>query len=324
MTIIPNLTDSSFRPFSGDADVQIIHDIIHGCAVVDGIDPYSTLENLPSLEAVRRDLAGTVPKNAIVVEVKGQPVGYNHILWWTEAGGLTLYLHLGHVLPEFRGKGIGSALLHWSESRIRELAAEQSGEAMFGANASSSEVAATRLLHDHGYQAVFSLAQMEYLIDDDLKPLPVPEGIEIRAPQPENAEKMWQARLAAYSEIPLFGVPAPDEAEIETLRQEIEKTGHQWRVAWAGDKIASEIWCSVNEYHSSKTGTMDEVHTVPEFQGKGIGRALLVQVLLMFKDQGITRVRLHTAEDNRRGAKTFYEKVGFKTINTFPRYRKPL
>ncbi len=317
--------DTIFRPLQGDRDIEAICNIIHGCEDVDQIDPYSTLEKLPSLETIQSDFANTDPRNAIIVELKGKPVGYNRIIWWAEAGDLILYLHLGRVLPEFRGRGIGTSLLGWSEARIRELAAEHGGQAMFGANASSTEKDATDLLHHNGYQSVFSLVQMEYLIPEDLRTIPTPSDIEIRPPEPADAAKMWRARRAAYSDVPLAGIPMSDEeSEIGELRNAIEETGHLWRIAWSGDSIASEIWCSISNYKGSKTGSLDEVHTVPQFQWKGIGRALMNQVLLMFKQMDVSRVRLHTMDDNRRGAKTFYEKIGFRTIKTFPRYRKPL
>jgi len=319
--MLPGLVVCSYQ---SDRDFEAIYNIIHGCKDADYIDPYSTLENLPSLQEVQEGFADTDPHNAVIVEKNGQPIAYNRIIWWTEADGLTLYLHLGQVLPEFRGQGIGSALLHWSETRIREMAVEHGGEAMFAANASSTENDATRLLLDNGYQAAFSLAQMEYLISDDLHAIPVPMEIEIRAPHPNDATKMWQARVKAYTEIPLVGTSAPDESEVDELREEIEKVGQWWRIVWVGDEIAAQIWCDIADYEDSKTGMMNEVHTVPEFQHRGIGRLLMIHTLLMFKEANVGRIRLHTLEDNRRGAKTFYEKMGFKTVKTFPRYRKPL
>ncbi len=324
MPTIPGLPGLTFRPYQSGIDAKAIHSIIHGCKDADSIDPYSTLESLPSVQETAEAVADIDPHDAILVEKNGQPIAYNRIIWWTEADGLTLYLHLGHVLPEFRGQGIGSILLDWSETRIRELAAEQGGEAMFGANASSTENDATQLLLDNGYQPTFSLAEMEYVIHPDLHPVPTPESVEIRAPHPNDAEKMWQARVKAYTEIALVGTAAPDEFEVDELREEIEKDGRLWRIAWLGDEIAAQIWCSVADYENSRTGTLDEVHTVPQFQWKGIGRSLMIHTLLMFKEADVTRIRLHTLANNRRGAKTFYEKLGFKTVKTFPRYRKPL
>ena len=324
METIPGLAGLIFRSYQSGTDEKAIYSIIRGCKDADNIDPYSTLENLPSLQEVEHGFSDTDPRNAIVVERDGHPIAYNTIVWWTEADGLTLYLHLGHVLPEFRGQGIGSTLIAWSETRIRELAAEHGSKAMFGANASSTESDATRLLINNGYQTAFSVAEMEYLMPHDLHPVPTPEGVKIRVPHPNDAAKMRQARVKAYSEIPLVGTSAPDESEVEELREEIEKDDRLWQIAWVGDEIAAQIWCSVADYENSKTGVMNEVHTVPKFQWKGIGRSLMIHTLLLFKEANITRVRLHTLEDNRRGAKTFYEKLGFKTVKTFPRYRKPL
>ena len=257
MPTIPGLPGLTFRPYQSGIDAKAIYSIIHGCQNADNIDPYSTLESLPSLQEIEEAVADIDPHDAILVEKNSQPIAYNRIIWWTEASGLTLYLHMGHVLPEFRGQGVGSALLDWSEARIRELAAEHGGEAMFGANTSSTENDATQLLLDNGYQAVFSLAQMEYLILNNLHALPPPEKTEIRTPNPNDAEKMWQAMLSAYSENLLVGMPVSDGSEVHELREDIEKTGHLWRIAWVDNEIAAQIWCSIADYKGSKTGMMN-------------------------------------------------------------------
>ena len=65
----------------------------------------------------------------LVVEMNRQIIGYNHVFWrWIEVTGTRVYLHLGYLLPEWRGKGIGSAMLSWAQQRIRELAAQEQPE----------------------------------------------------------------------------------------------------------------------------------------------------------------------------------------------------
>lgn len=56
-----------------------------------------------------------------------------------------VYFMGGWVLPEWRGKGIGSAMLHWGEAMARQSAALQhpNERSEFAANATSTEQDAT-------------------------------------------------------------------------------------------------------------------------------------------------------------------------------------
>ena len=59
----------------------------------------------------------------VIVEVDGKMVGHKQVEWATELDGTYIYDHYGFLLPEWRGKGIGRALVRHSEARIREIAA---------------------------------------------------------------------------------------------------------------------------------------------------------------------------------------------------------
>ncbi|NDZ70138.1 GNAT family N-acetyltransferase, partial [Streptomyces sp. SID10362] len=78
--------------------------------------------------------------NQALVEHDGGVVGYSTIRRWQERDGTWLYLHRGYLLPRHRGRGIGSALLDWAESRIRRLVRQHgtARTAVIGANAMAS------------------------------------------------------------------------------------------------------------------------------------------------------------------------------------------
>jgi mycothiol synthase len=322
MPPFPKLENLTFRPYRPE-DAQAIYDIFHGCREADKIDPYSTLESLPKLESIANYFINFAAENMLIAEKDSKVVGYKAIEWWTEADGITLYLHFGQVLPEYRPDGIEQAFLSWAEARIRELAVEHQSKAVYGANASSTEVEYTKILLDNGYQAVFTLAQMAYRDLESLEELFLPEGVRVSSAEPEQAETLWLALRAAWDDNLPWGVPAVEkEAGVAELRESIEKTGDSWKVVWVGDKVAAQVWCSFRDYEGKKVGFLDEVHTVPEFRRRGLAQLAINRALLMFHEMGAFEGRLHTDYNNSRGAKTLYEKVGFQTLKTFPRYRK--
>lgn len=139
-----------FRPYRGDEDHGAMAAVRQGCAKRDRIDARSVVEGLPTASEIAEacaELDGP-SENQAMVEHSGVVVGYATIRWWQERDGTWLYLHRGHVLPEHRGRGLGSALLTWAESGIRGLVRQHgtARAAVFGANATAGEQDATALL----------------------------------------------------------------------------------------------------------------------------------------------------------------------------------
>ena len=99
-----------------------------------------------------------------------------------------VYLTTGWVVPSWRGKGIGTAMLHWAETRIQELASEHptQGHWEYASNATNTEVEATDLLRANGYYAAYTVLDME-LTDFSRVPEPnLPAGLELRPLTPRT------------------------------------------------------------------------------------------------------------------------------------------
>lgn len=56
-----------------------------------------------------------------------------------------------------------------------------------------------------------------------------------------------------------------------------------------------------------------------KFQGQGIGRKLMIFIEQYAKKRGFRKVCLYTGKDMLK-TRGFYEKIGYKLINEFPRY----
>jgi GNAT superfamily N-acetyltransferase len=134
----------------------------------DAVDPFphgKCAEPRATTGATLLRLRRQVRKTRLVAEVEERVVGYSRIVSWPEADGTWVYLTLGWVLPEWRGKGIGTAMLHWTENRIRRLATAEHPDAKceFAANASSTEPEATALLLHEGYQVAYTVLEMGHV-----------------------------------------------------------------------------------------------------------------------------------------------------------------
>jgi GNAT superfamily N-acetyltransferase len=65
---------------------------------------------------------------------------------------------------------------------------------------------------------------------------------------------------------------------------------------------------------SREVGAVQNIAVLPDYRGRGIGRALLLKALHGFKKHGVRRVTLEVTEDNIPATK-LYTRIGFKTFN---------
>jgi ribosomal protein S18 acetylase RimI-like enzyme len=320
----------SFRPIRGEQDAEALRSLQLDRKVRDAVDPLSSLESIPTLESLRQSLSEAVATarqaNWLVAEVDRRVVGYGRIASWPERDGTWVYLALGWVTPAWRGRGIGTALLRHTEGRIRELAAAehppQRGE--LAANASSTELEATALLRNEGYQVAYRLLEMGL---DAASPVPDaapkwPSGIEVRRVTPGHCLPLARSVQEAYEgEYPGGRYDASaDPAEFAAQLCEALRDAALWQVAWDGDQIAGQVLSVLEDGRAE----VFEVSVRPPWRRRGLARALLFRALRGLRSRNVDVIRLHTRPDFQTRAVDLYASLGFRVLKEFPRYRKPL
>jgi mycothiol synthase len=318
---VPSLPEITFRHLSGPEDAPAYVRLVEACRESDAIDPLSTLEEIPTVAETRAAFADRDPQNVLFALHGEEMIAAVRLSWWTEADGTWLYLHLGRVVPEWRGRGLGTALLHWAEDRIRTLATEHPthGKGVFGANASSTETTATELLLNEGYQYVYISAQMDFTDFGKLTEPNLPAEIERRSVGPDQLRVIWDA-IARFWAGTLWGSPVPSEEEYQEFLHQPDLDLALWQVAWHHDQPVGMVLGRT----SKGCGYIDEVSVDRIYRRQGIAQALIQYALTALREHGVQRVRLHTDANNRHGARSLYEKIGFSVVKEFPRYRKPL
>lgn len=338
----PEAPGVRFRPFGGPADYAAIVAVHAARQEHDRVDPLSVDEEVPTVEAVARRFERPYhfdpSRDAIFAEVGGSVIGYGETTWRTEGDGTWLYLHEGYVVPAWRGRGVGTALLRRLEGRIREISAGHptAGKATFGANASSTEEESGRLLLGEGYQPVKAMVEMEFTAFPTLRLLPLPNGIAMRPPRPAEYRAVWEVTIRANREHD----PDPEEVDqaLQWYRRHWSQDGDLTRptidpdllhVAWDGDEPVGVVVCMIGKGR----GAIREVAVRREWRRRGIARALLTHGLQALQERGVTMVRLTTPGDRivdgvrqpyRYRTADLYGSVGFRPLKEFVRYRKPL
>jgi mycothiol synthase len=319
--VIPGL---EFRHARIPDDLPGLVAVHEGSAQADGVDQLSSMESIPRLEDLRARFAPSPTfdpaADALVVEMAGQIIGYSRLTWWTERDGVWLYLTTGRLLPAWRGRGIGTAMLRWAEGRAAALSATHptTGKAMLGANASSTEVDAAALLRDAGYHEIFSMVEMRFEAFDTLPPVDLPPGLAFHSVTPNQYRAIWESVQAAYVNSPQHVVATEEDYQEWLASPAFDPT--LWRVAWDGERIAGQTLCEI----AKGRGEVAEVSVGAPWRRHGLGYALVIAGLHALAERGMSEARLHARADNIYGAPRLYERIGFRQLKRFVRYRKPL
>lgn len=317
------ISNITFRTWNSNSDFIGMVNVRKLCVEKDKVDTASYLEHF----LTEKEMADTITLNhcnptqdVLIVEDNGTIIGYSQICWWTENDGTWLYLHVGYLVPQYRGKGIGTRMLEWCEKRIREIAQQHPTQckAVYGGNASSTETDKIQLLTDHGYKPVFTQVELAFTDFSSLKDLPLKEGFEIRQVGPDQLRVIWETINEAYTD--RATVTAPTEDDYQEFISDPNNDLSLWQVAWAGNEIAALVLAQIKDSRAEIT----EVATRAIYRRQGLAQSLLAKSLRNLQTRGIQEVRLHTDRGNISGARSLYEKIGFSHLKDYIRYRKPI
>jgi len=309
-----------FRPFAGVADYAHLVEVRGGVRVCDQLDPASPLDAIPTVDDLARSLSEAIGSPAVlVVEVNGVVVGYNRVARLPDEGGADVYFHRGWLLPAWRGRGIGGAMLRSAESRLRDMALGHPSPrpAILATTATSIEQGTIGLLDGAGYHLAWRLRDMVTTTDRELSELALPAEIIVRALDPAHHHAIFEAARDAWTGQP-FAPDDPDAYFDDTVR----KPGFDatlCQVAWIGEEVVGVV---LSQQYAGE-GFILDVAVRRAWQRQGIARALLLRCLHSFAAEGITRARLYVDAVNM-GAQELYERIGFHAVKDHNRYQKSL
>ncbi|MCV3738294.1 GNAT family N-acetyltransferase [Rhizobium sp. TRM96647] len=91
----------------------------------------------------------------------------------------------------------------------------------------------------------------------------------------------------------------------------VEQMAEPGVTVWiARDEDGGVIGCGALKRHSAGTGEVKRMYTRPQWQGRGIGRAILAEIVAAAEADGIGELVLETG-DRHPAAWAIYEKAGF-------------
>ncbi|MCL6509129.1 MAG: GNAT family N-acetyltransferase [Anaerolineae bacterium] len=331
----PAIHGLTFRRFRGESDFPRMAALDQACADADQVDDATTPEELANWFA---HMTNCDPhKDMLFVEDAAGELIATCRNWWRreEATGYYIYGHSGRVSPKWRRRGIGRALLHHMQRRIREVIGEQGHPAdaprFFQTWAADTEVATEKLLTSEGYAPVrYSFEMTRPLVagQDDIPRFPLPEGFEVRPVQPDQWRALFEADVEAFRDH--WGFSEPTEAHFQGWIEWKWFRPELFRVAWDVEKneIAGAVENFINEdenaKYNRKRGYTEGIFVRRPYRKRGLARALIALSLQMHKDLGMTEAALSVDAENLTGALRVYEACGFRVAKRYTTYRKAI
>jgi mycothiol synthase len=322
----PQIPGLNFRAWRSESDLPLMLEVINGCKAEDKVERSETLEDLTNNY---NHLEHCDPyQDMLMAEIDGRMIAYTRVTWNKQEDGLTYYLTFGFLLPEWRRQGIGSAMLGWTEDRLRKLASshEKKGSRFFQAGAADTEKGTTALLEKAGYLPVRYEFDMRRPISDPLPEAPMPPGLEVRPVKPEHIRPIWDAMQEAFRDH--WGFAEEGEKTYHAWQGQSSFQPAIWKVAWEGDQVAGMVLNFIDEPENAEykrmRGYTEGISVRRPWRKKGLARSLIVQSIQMFKDMGMTETALGVDSQNLSGALRLYQGVGYRQTKQFTIYRKSL
>ncbi|MGQ9889250.1 MAG: GNAT family N-acetyltransferase [Aggregatilineales bacterium] len=323
----PPLPGLSFRPFRDEGDFAAMAAVIAACQERDRVDPLSPAAGIPTVAELAESFSAAenidLRRDLLLATLDGQVIGFQWVRWWTQADGTRVYYHRGRVVPAWRGRGIGTAMLRWAERHSRALAAQAGGPAVLQANTTIHEQDYNRLLLAEGYTPVHSFIELAYDSASPPPETPLPPGFERRPALPEHYRAIWEANEEAFADE--WGRRAHDPVAflkfLASLLTNPRFDPDLWQVAWHGDEVAGVALCEIT---ARGVGEITDLSVRARWRGRGLGRALLAAAVRALKARGLAHIRVFTDADDPFGVRALYERAGFRVAAEYLRYRKPL
>ena len=259
-------------------------------------------------------------RDAFVVETPdGRTVGYEETT--NEHEHVKLRAD-GYVHPDFKARGIGTALLRVAEKRAREhlsLAAPGTGVVLHSMM-DNRDPAGHELHRNEGYRPLRYHWRMEIVLDGPPAEAKLPPGIELRPfIKGVHDVAVWQAQNGAWRDH--WG--SHDVTLEEWQRSRFDDPEYDptlWAIAWDGDQVAG---LSLNRYRMG-IGWIRTLGVRRAWRKRGLGEALLRHSFAEFYKRGTTTIGLGVDAQNPTGATRLYQKAGMYTASEFVTYEKEL
>lgn len=292
----------------------------------------NTFDDIPSLPTphnlqVEMEAAeGADPVDDVVlVEVDGRVVAASGIERVVREE-IPNYQLWGTVDPEFRRRGLGTALMGWTlvRARVRASREDPGVRVDLASFAQDREIGHRALLADVGMEPARHFFLMRRTGLDEVPVAPLPDGLEIRPVSEDHWRTILDAENEAFRDH--WGHREMTDSDYQRTFSQAELDTSLWVVAWDGDQIAGVvqnwIWPEENQRLNVKRGWLEHISVRRPWRRRGLARAITAASLVKIRDAGLEEAMLGVDSENPNGALGLYEGLGFAVRSRAAAYRR--
>jgi ribosomal protein S18 acetylase RimI-like enzyme len=160
--------------------------------------------------------------------------------------------------------------------------------------------------------------RMEIDLDSRIDPPKLPEGLRWIPWDESLLDRHAETKFLCFrDEIDSHVFPSLGDRHgcLRLMREIRRKPGFLPLATWLIQGDAGYVGTVQGVMDQGVIGAIQNVGVVPDFRGRGLGRALVSQALLGFQQSGLRRAYLEVTADNT-SAVQLYRKVGFRKAKT--------
>ena len=297
------------------ADAQGVADLITARDIADyGSTDADVAEVRNYWEAPRFDLAEDA---RMIVAPDGLIVGYEEIY----PRGAERLEYDGFVHPRENGRGFGTLLLRWAETRARERVNEMpgTGQVILRGNTASVDENAIAMFTAEGFALVRQFWRMEIEMTSPPDRPTWPAGITYRTMQVDRDARVAHAMIEEAFADHWGHLPRSFEEWAQIVLQANGFDPTLTFMAFDGQEVAGVV---VNRYRD--IAWVGQLAVRRAWRKRGLGLALLLHSFNEFYQRGDRAVGLGVDSQSLTGATRLYEKAGMHVARRYDTYEKVL
>ncbi len=223
-----------------------------------------------------------------------------------------------YAQPELRGSERARAMYLWAEEQATHIAREIGKPTIYMLWGLHTDDVLARHFRQRGYHLRRGYIHLTRELEGAIPETNVPEGFVLRACRGE-AEVTARAR----SQYGAFGSSAAFADYEQRFRNFMHSPVYdpELDVVCVAQDGRVGAFCIVWIDPINRVGLFEPVGTHPDFQRRGLGRAVMLEGLRRLKERGMQAAIVSSNEDNQAGI-NLYEAVGFQQANRLGTYEK--
>jgi mycothiol synthase len=223
-----------------------------------------------------------------------------------------------YVKPELRGSTSAMEMYLWAEQQTLQVARSKGKKTIKVLWIRQDDHVLDGYFKQQGYRLGKGMVHMSCEMDGVVKARGLADGFKVR-----SCKGLNEVSTRARAQYRAFGSTAPFERYLERFRNFMHSPVYKRNLDIVAVHEDGQIgaFCIVWMDPINRVGLFEPVGTHPDFQRKGLGRAVMLEGLRRLQEGGMRQAIVSTYEDNQ-AAIQLYKSTGFKVISRLGTYEK--